>query len=115
MTQPTFPEGGAMLCAHTVRRLKPGTFEQFGEAFMPDADAAPPGWVRFHMLRGLADENEVVTFGFFDGTMEELQRNQDDSDFDSRRAAIEPFVDAVIANGVYEVVATLTVDSPAAR
>jgi hypothetical protein len=24
-----------MLCAHTVRRLKPGTFEQFKEGFGP--------------------------------------------------------------------------------
>lgn len=43
-----------------------------------------PGWIGFHLLRWLADENEIVTFGFFD-------------------AATEPYVDAVIANGVYEV------------
>jgi hypothetical protein len=52
-----------MLCAHTVRRLKPGTFDQFLAAFRPDGDVLPGGWVRFHALRGLADENEVVTFG----------------------------------------------------
>ena len=97
-----------MLCAHTVRRLKPGTFDQFGEAFMPSKDEAPAGWVRFHMLRGLADENEVVTFGFFDGTLEQLERSQQDADFESRRNAIDPYVDAVIANGVYEIVATVT-------
>ena len=44
----------------------------------PREEDAPAGWVRFHMLRGLADENEVVTFGFFDGTLEELERSQDD-------------------------------------
>ena len=97
-----------MLCAHTVRRLKPGTFDQFSEAFMPSEDEAPAGWVRFHMLRGLADDNEVVTFGFFDGTLDELERSQDDADFASLRDAIDPFVDAVIANGVYEIVATVT-------
>ena len=91
-----------MLCAHTVRRLKPGTHEQFEEAFRPGVDI-PPGWVRFHLLRGLADENEIVTFGFFDGTLEDLERSQEQGDYESRRAAIEPYVDAVIANGVYEV------------
>jgi heme-degrading monooxygenase HmoA len=96
-----------MLCAHTVRRLKPGTFDQFRDAFMPSADEAPPGWVRFHMLRGLADPDEVVTFGFFDGTLEELESSQDDSDFEERRAAIGEHVDAVIANGVYEVAESL--------
>jgi hypothetical protein len=54
-----------MLCAHAVRRLKPGTFDEFKAGFMPDRDDAPSGWVRFHMLRGLADPDEVVTFGFF--------------------------------------------------
>lgn len=29
------------------------------------------------MLRGVADENEVVTFGFFDGPLEEMDRSQD--------------------------------------
>ena len=96
-----------MLCAHTVRRLKPGTFDQFRDAFMPAAEDAPSGWVRFHMLRGLGDPDEVVTFGFFDGTLEELERGQAESDFEERRDAIAPCVEAVIANGVYEVVESL--------
>jgi hypothetical protein len=96
-----------MLCAHTVRRLKPGTFDQFREAFIPGEEEAPPGWVRFHLLRGLADPSEVVTFGFFEGTLEELEASQTAADFESRRDSIDPFVDAVIANGVYEIAATL--------
>ena len=63
----------------------------------------PPGGIRFHLLRGPADENESVTFGFFNATLEELERSQADGDYEGRRAAIEPYVDAVIANGVYEV------------
>jgi heme-degrading monooxygenase HmoA len=62
-----------MLCALTVRRIKPGAFEQFAEAFRPpDTDEPPAGWVRFDMLRDTADENRVVTFGFFDGSRDEL-------------------------------------------
>jgi heme-degrading monooxygenase HmoA len=56
-----------MIVAHTVRRLKPGTFEQFAETFGPPEGAESPGWLRFYMLRAIADENEVITFGFFDG------------------------------------------------
>jgi hypothetical protein len=74
-----------MLCAHTVRRLKPGTFDRFAEAFRPQEDDPPAGWVRFHMLRGVAD-------------------------YRARRAAIEPYVDAVIANGVYETVVAWTAE-----
>ena len=64
-----------MLCAHTVRRLKPG---------------------------------------FFDGTLEELECSQDEGDYQSRRVAIEPYVESVIAGGVYEIVVSWTADGAAA-
>lgn len=99
-----------MLCAHTVRRLKPGAYDEFKERFGPNPDNAPEGWVRFTMLRSLADPNEVVTFGFFDGTLDELERNQAQQGYDELRGSIDPLVDAVVANGVYEVVASLTTE-----
>lgn len=97
-----------MLCAHTVRRLKPGAYEEFVEKFGLDEDNAPAGWVRFHLLRGIADPNEVVTFGFFDGTLAELERSQTEGDYQSRREGIEPLVDSVVANGIYEVAESFT-------
>jgi heme-degrading monooxygenase HmoA len=94
-----------MLCALTVRQLKPGTFDQFAEAFRPsDSDSPPPGWMRFHMVRDTADDNRVATFGFFDGTREELERSQVDHGYDERRAAAGEFVEDVLVNGVFEVV-----------
>jgi hypothetical protein len=74
-----------MLCALTVRQLKPGTFERFAEEFGPQESEGPPtGWVRFDMLRDLADENRVVTFGFFDGTLEELEQSQVNHGYEDR-------------------------------
>ena len=102
-----------MLCAHTVRRLKPGTFEEFAGKFGPEAADGPAGWVRFHMLRSLADENEVVTFGFFDGTLEELERSQQEADYEDRRDAIDPLVESVVVNGVYEIVESWTAEEVA--
>jgi hypothetical protein len=99
-----------MLCAHTIRRLKPGAYDEFKERFGPSPDNAPEGWARFTMLRSLADPNEVVTFGFFDGTLEELERNQAQQGYDELRASTDPLVDAVVANGVYEIVASLTTE-----
>lgn len=62
-----------MLCALTVRQLEPGAFERFAEEFGPRESEGPPrDWVRFDMPR--ADQNRVVTFGFFDGTFEEPER-----------------------------------------
>jgi hypothetical protein len=103
-----------MLCAHTVRRLKPGSYDQFIAAFAPDGDAPPAGWVRFHALRGLENPDEVITFGFFDGSLEELERSQDDSDFEQRRDAIAPLIETVIANGIYEVADSRAAERPAA-
>ena len=93
-----------MLCAHTIRRLKPGKFEEFADTFTPGGDEAPEGWVAFHMLRSLADENEVITFGFFDGTLDELERNQAEQGYQERRAAVDELVEDVPVNGVFEVV-----------
>ena len=95
-----------MLCALTVRQLKPGTFEQFMEAFRPSGDGPPAGWVRFNALR---DEDRVVTFGFFDGTMEELTASQTDHSYAERRASADQFVEEVLVNGVFEVVEDMVV------
>jgi hypothetical protein len=103
-----------MLCAHTVRRLKPGTYEEFKEKFGPDPGNRPEGWVAFTMLRSLANPDEVVTFGYFDGTLEELERNQAEQGYEEVRGSIDPLVDAVIANGVYEIVASLTTEGASA-
>lgn len=96
-----------MYCALTVRKLKPGTMEQFKQAFIPDDDMeAPAGWKRFYAIRNVADENEIVTFGFFDGTLEELRASQQDGsgEYERRRAEADAFVESVGADGVFEVV-----------
>jgi len=95
-----------MFCALTVRKLKPGTMEDFKKAFIPDDEMeAPPGWKRFYALRNVNDENEVITFGLFDGTLEELRAGQQDSgEYDRRRAAADELVESVGADGVFEVI-----------
>ena len=92
-----------MLCALTVRKLRPGTLEDFKKAFIP-ADA-PRGWTRFYALRNVDDEDEVITFGFIDGTAEELRASheQDAGDYEHRRRSTDELVESVGANGVYAV------------
>jgi heme-degrading monooxygenase HmoA len=103
-----------MLCALTVRKLKPGAFQEFKEAFQPPDEAVQQGWVRFHMLQSLEDENEAVSFGFFDGTIDELNSSQNQHDYDSMVERIAPYVESVVSNGVYEVVVTKTRETTAA-
>ena len=94
-----------MLCALTVRKLKPGAMEDFKAAFVPSEEMEPPpGWKRFYAVRNVAEENEVITFGFFDGTLEQMRANQADNEYDERRAAAEEFVESVGTDGVFEVV-----------
>ncbi len=95
-----------MLCALTVRTLQPGSFEQFREAFLGDVirDEPPPGWVRFDMLRNVDDPDEVICFGFFDGSADELRSTAAESGYAEQMEAIAPYVESVGADGLYEVV-----------
>lgn len=95
-----------MLCALTVRTLKPGTLEQFREAFMRSeaANDPPEGWVRFNMLRNTENPDEVICFGFFDGTVDELRRTSEAAGYAEQLEAVAPFVEAVGADGLYEIV-----------
>ena len=98
-----------MLCALTVRKLKPGTMEEFRQAFAPpEGVEAPAGWKQFYAIRNVADPNEIVTFGFFDGTLEELRASQrqqaEGGDYEQRRAAVDELVESVGADGIFEIV-----------
>jgi heme-degrading monooxygenase HmoA len=94
-----------MLCALTVRKLKAGSFEDFKQAFVPDDTSdLPSGWKQFYALRNVNDENEVITFGFFDGSLDELRAGQSEGEYDKRRAAADEFVESVGADGIYEIV-----------
>src|SRR5215204_5652559 len=94
-----------MLCALTVRKLKPGSMEDFKRAFIPsDTSTVPAGWKKFHALQNVNDENEVIPFGLFDGTLEELRSGQEGGEYDERRAAADEFVESVGADGIFEVI-----------
>ena len=95
-----------MVCALTVRKLKPGTFEEFREAFMAQAspDNMPEGWVRFNMVRNADDPDEVICFGFFDGDVEGVRANAAEAGYEDQLSAVVPFVESVGTDGLYEVV-----------
>ncbi len=92
-----------MICALTVRTLKPGSFDQFREAFMENADEMPEGFVRFNMLRNTENPDEVISFGFFDGSVEGLREMTAKEGYDEQLERIAPFVESVGADGLYEI------------
>jgi heme-degrading monooxygenase HmoA len=99
-----------MVCALTERKLRAGTFEQFREAFMRPVRAGqmPAGWRRFNMLRSVDDPDQVICFGTFDGTAEDLRASAALVGYEDQQAAIAPFVDSVGSDGFFEIVEDLT-------
>jgi hypothetical protein len=94
-----------MICALTVRTLKPGSFDQFREAFMGEMEETPPeGFVRFNMLRNAENPDEVISFGFFDGSVEQLREIAAKEGYEEQLERIAPFVESVGADGLYEIV-----------
>jgi len=101
-----------VICAHTVRKVKPGQGKAFIDAFTPSAEQVNPdsGWIRFFALQGQGDPDTVVTFGFFEGTRDEMEASQADQGFEEhRRSAEEQYVDSVVSNDVYDVVVHMKV------
>jgi len=76
-----------MICALTVRKLKPGTFEEFRAAFRQPMQAGnpPEGFVRFNMLRSTENPDEVICFGFFDRHVRSCEPRQTSSATPSSR------------------------------
>jgi heme-degrading monooxygenase HmoA len=95
-----------VICALTVRQLKPGTFEDFRSAFMRFAspDSLPEGWVRFDMVRNTANPDEVVCFGFFDGTADDLRAAPGQDGYRRQQEEIAPYVESVGADGFFDVI-----------
>jgi len=95
-----------LICALTARKLRAGTFDQFREAFMAPVQAGrmPAGWRSFNMLRGTDDPDEVICFGIFEGTLDDLRANAALVGYADQQAAIAPYVQSVGADGFFEVI-----------
>jgi hypothetical protein len=92
-----------MIVALTVRKLKPDTYEAFRKAWEPGD--WPTQWEKAYHVRNVNDENEVISFGFFNGTLEELQSTRaGGSDEEERQRRIAEFTDSTGADGLYEVI-----------
>lgn len=67
-----------MICTLT-HRLKPGAYDDFRAAWGGDDEErpeVPAKWNPVYMTRDVNDENVVVAFGFFNGSLDELRQAQ---------------------------------------
>jgi hypothetical protein len=90
-----------MLCALSQRRLVPGSFDEFRAAWKPDR--YPDGFVRIYHLRNATDENDVISFGLFDGTREQLADAVAATDEGDRQERMRRCVESTSVDAVFEV------------
>lgn len=97
-----------MIVMLTARRLKPGAWEEFRNAWDP-GETRPPGLVRAYHARNIRDEDEVVSFGLFDMSEQDYRRwrEEEDAQENQRVSRISAFVENEYVSGVYEVVDTV--------
>ena len=97
-----------MIVMFSARRLKPGAWEQFRNAWDP-GDAMPPGFQRAYHARNIRDEDEVVSFGLFDMTEDGYWKWRADADAQETQRVdrLSAFVEHEYVSGVYEVIDTV--------
>lgn len=95
-----------MLCLLSARRLKPGAFDQFRRAWEPESGDFPPGFQRAYHARNVRDEDEVISFGLFDGSLEQFRtwRAEHEEEELARQDAMAAFVENLHVEGIYEIV-----------
>ena len=92
-----------MLCFLSARRLKPGAYDEFRRAWEPDT--WPSAARRAYHLRHKDDENVVVSFGLYDGGVDDYERIRDEHGNDAGRLErVSEHVDETLIEGVFEVV-----------
>jgi hypothetical protein len=97
-----------MLVFFSDRYLKPGSWEQFRRAWMPEDMDPPEGMVAIYHARNVKDENEVISFGIFDVDRNSLDVVRGSAEDDAKREEeIAKYVHDTPLEGVYEVVEEL--------
>jgi heme-degrading monooxygenase HmoA len=97
-----------MIVMFTARRLKPGAWENFRQAWEP-GDAMPPGFQRAYHARNIRDEDEVISFGLFDMSEQDYRQWREDTDAEEAQRVdrVSTFVQNEYVSGVFEVVDTV--------
>ena len=97
-----------MVVMFSARRLKAGAWDQFRRAWDP-GDDKPPGFQRAYHARNIRDEDEIISFGLFDMTLDDYHRWRGEAEEQERGRvlALSAFVENEHVSGVYEVIDTV--------
>jgi heme-degrading monooxygenase HmoA len=102
------PGGREMIVMFSARRLKPGAWEQFRQAWDP-GESRPPGFQRAFHARNIRDEDEIISFGLFEMTEDEYHRWREEAEAQENQRVdhLSAFVENDHVSGVYQVIDTL--------
>ena len=102
-----------MICTLTARRLKRGTYDDFRAAWMPSEgqQEVASRWNPVYVCRDVNDENVVVSFGMFQGSLDDLRQAQQEFGYDETVQGVADLIDEVLLDGAYEVVEEITPES----
>ena len=93
----------AKYVALTVRKLKPGTYDDWRKAWEGDRADWPEG-VRAYVARSSSDPDEIVAFGLIERDDLSDLRSEMAEEQHARAEAMAPYIDSVGADGFYEVI-----------
>lgn len=92
-----------MIAALTVRKLKPGTYDEWRKAWQGDDDDIPEG-AEIYILRNQNDPDEIIAFGIVEASIEDMQASMDPAAEEKRKQAMAPYVESTGADGIYDVI-----------
>jgi hypothetical protein len=95
----------ATYCALTVRKLKPGSYDEWRKAWWPeDSTEELPENGEVYIVRNVKEPDEIIAFGLFTGDLEEFEKSMDPEEERKRQEAMAPFIESIGADGVFEVI-----------
>jgi hypothetical protein len=96
-----------VFAALTVRKLKPGSYDEWRQAWQPEE--WPEGSQQAYILRNVNDPDEIIAFGFFEGDLDAVRSDDRMREMQQRRFdRMAPFVDSTGADSLYEVIEVVT-------
>jgi hypothetical protein len=94
----------AKYVALTVRKLKPGSYDDWRQAWEGDRADWPQG-VHAYVCRNMSDPDEIVAFGTIErDDTSDLMSDEMRQEQQARTEAMAPYVESVSADAVYEVI-----------
>jgi hypothetical protein len=90
-------------CALTVRKLKPGSYDDWRKAWEGDPEEMPVGG-EVYIVRNLNDPDEIIAFGLIEGDIDAIRGSFDQDKERKRQEDMAPYIESTGADGIYEVI-----------